>query len=163
LIANVGKASSRGIEVALAARPTNGVDLFATLGTTRARFESGSALAGQSIAGNKIPNAPAYTASFGGEVSHLLTHDWAAYGRAEAVFYGSFQYDDMNTASQGAYSLADFRGGVRGKRIFGEAWVRNALDTRYIPVAFQYVFAQSGFVGEQGKPRTFGVRFGVTF
>ena len=162
-IANVGKASSRGVEVELGAHPISGVNVFATVGTTRARVESGSALAGQSIAGNTIPNAPAYTASFGGELSHLLTHDWAAYGRAEAVFYGSFQYDDMNTASQAAYSLADFRGGVRSKRVFGEAWVRNAFDTRYIPVAFQYVFAQSGFIGEQGKPRTFGVRFGVTF
>jgi outer membrane receptor protein involved in Fe transport len=86
------------------------------------------------------------------------------YGRAEVVFYGSFQYDDANTASQEAYSIANFRGGVRGKYIFGEAWIRNAFDTNYIPVAFAYApFAPSGFVGESGRPRTFGVSFGVSF
>jgi hypothetical protein len=42
--------------------------------------------------------------------------------------------------------------------------VRNAFDTRYIPVAFAYgQLAQSGFIGEMGRPRTFGVSGGVTF
>jgi outer membrane receptor protein involved in Fe transport len=51
---------------------------------------------------------------------------------------------------------------VRGKHLFGEAWVKNAFDTRYIPVAFQYG-SPSGFIGEMGRPRTFGVSAGVTF
>ena len=42
--------------------------------------------------------------------------------------------------------------------------MKNAFDTRYIRVAFAYdAFAPSGFVGEMGRPRTFGVRAGVTF
>jgi outer membrane receptor protein involved in Fe transport len=53
---------------------------------------------------------------------------------------------------------------VRGGRLFAEAWVRNAFDTRYIPVAFAYEnFAPSGFVGENGPPRTFGFSGGVSF
>jgi hypothetical protein len=33
-----------------------------------------------------------------------------------------------------------------------------------VPVAFPYPgLAQSGFVGENGAPRTFGVRAGVSF
>ena len=80
------------------------------------------------------------------------------------MFYGAFQYDDANTAGQEAYSLANFRTGVRGTRLFAEAWVRNAFDTRYIPVAFSYAnFAPSGFVGEMGPPRTFGITGGLTF
>jgi outer membrane receptor protein involved in Fe transport len=43
-------------------------------------------------------------------------------------------------------------------------WVRNAFDTRYVPVAFAYPgLAPSGFVGEMGAPRTFGIRAGVNF
>ena len=53
---------------------------------------------------------------------------------------------------------------MRGRWVFGEVWVRNAFDTRYVPVAFPYQgFAPSGFVGEAGRPRTFGVNLGVTF
>ena len=52
-----------------------------------------------------------------------------------------------------------------GKRAFGEVWVRNAFDTRYIPVAFPFDprLAPSGFIGENGAPRTFGIRIGVMF
>jgi outer membrane receptor protein involved in Fe transport len=50
------------------------------------------------------------------------------------------------------------------KRTFFDVWVRNAFDTRYVPVAFPYPgLAPSGFVGENGAPRTFGVRAGVNF
>ena len=86
------------------------------------------------------------------------------YGRGEVTAFGSFQYDDRNRASQDAYSLATFRVGARGRRLFAEAWVRNAFDTRYIPIAFPYPgFAPSGFVGESGRPRTFGVGGGLRF
>jgi hypothetical protein len=52
--------------------------------------------------------------------------------------------------------------GVRGRRLFGELWTRNAFDTRYVPLAFPFATA-SGFVGEPGAPRTFGLRAGVVF
>ncbi len=87
-----------------------------------------------------------------------------AYGRAEAVFYGPFKYDDGNFAGQDAYSLTNLRFGARGSRLFAEGWIRNAFDTRYIPVAFAYgQLAPSGFIGESGRPRTFGVTAGVSF
>ena len=78
--------------------------------------------------------------------------------------YGDFFYDDANTEGQGAYTLANFRVGVRGSRLFVEGWLRNAFNTFYMPVAFAYPgLAPSGFVGESGAPRTFGVRAGVSF
>ena len=163
-ISNVGNATSRGVEIELNARPHAGVNLFATAGSTRARFGAGSVSSGVPVAGNEIPNTPKYTASFGAELSRALASRLTVYGRAEAILYGAFKYDDTNTAGQSAYSLADFRGGVRGHHLFGEAWVRNAFDTRYVPIAFAYPgLAPSGFIGENGKPRTFGVRIGVSF
>jgi iron complex outermembrane receptor protein len=163
-IANVGSASSRGVEFELNARPHPSVDLFGALGYTRARFGDGAISSGVSVSGNDIPNTPDYTASLGAQFNRALTSAVTAYGRAEAVFYGAFQYDDLNRAGQDAYSLTNLRAGVRGRFAFGEAWVRNAFDTRYIPVAFAYgPFAPSGFVGEMGRPRTFGVSAGVTF
>jgi len=59
----------------------------------------------------------------------------------------------------------NLRGGARGKSVFVEAWLRNAFDTKYIPVAFAYDprLAPSGFIGEMGRPRTFGMTAGVSF
>jgi len=56
------------------------------------------------------------------------------------------------------------RGGARGRFLFAEAWIRNAFDTKYVPVAFAYgPLAPSGFIGESGRPRTFGLTAGVSF
>ena len=172
-IANVGAARSRGVEVDVNARVTPvatgasrvaDVDVFGALGYTHARFGDGSVSSGLPVDGNKLPNAPEYTASAGAQLSRALSGAVTIYGRGEAVWYGSYFYDDANTAGQEGYSLADFRAGARGRLVFAEAWVRNAFDTRYIPVAFAYFgFAPSGFVGEMGRPRTFGIRAGVTF
>ncbi|MPZ18888.1 MAG: TonB-dependent receptor [Luteitalea sp.] len=163
-IANVGGAASRGVELELSARPAPGVDLFTSIGYTHARFAAGSRSAGVDVGGNELPNTPDYTASAGLQYSGRLSPGVTFYGRAEVVLYGSFHYDDTNAQSQESYSLANFHAGVRGKYLLAEAWVRNAFDTRYIPVAFQYEsFAPSGFVGEMGAPRALGLSAGVRF
>jgi iron complex outermembrane receptor protein len=163
-IANVGNARSAGVELELNARAHSRVDVFGTLGYTRARFGDGATSSGVDVSGNDIPNAPEYTASLGAQFNHAVTAAVSLYGRGEIGFSGAFRYDDLNREGQEAYSLANFRAGARGRYLFGEVWVRNAFDTRYIPVAFAYgALAPSGFVGEMGAPRTFGVRAGVTF
>ena len=162
-IANVGGAASRGVELELSARPNQSLDVFGALGYTRARFGDGSISGGADVSDNRIPNTPEYTATIGAQLTRALGAA-TLYGRGEMVFYGAFEYDDANTARQEAYSLANFRAGVRGRFLFAEGWVRNAFDTRYVPVAFAYgPFAPSGFVGESGRPRTFGVSGGVSF
>jgi iron complex outermembrane receptor protein len=163
-IANVGGASSKGVEVDLTARPARGLDVFGTFGYTSATFSSGSTSVGLDVSGNEIPNTPDYTASFGAQYSRALNAAASAFGRADVVLSGAFKYDDANLEGQDAYSLVNLRGGVRGKRFFAEGWIRNAFNTTYIPVAFAYgQLAPSGFVGENGAPRTFGLSAGVTF
>ena len=163
-ISNIGSARSSGVEFELNARPREGVDLFATFGYTRARFGANTMSSGVTVSDNKVPNSPDYTSSFGAQLSRNVTRAIRLYGRAEAVFYGSFNYDDLNLAQQDAYSLTNFRGGARGRYLFVEGWVRNAFDTKYVPVAFAYgQLAPSGFVGESGRPRTFGITAGVAF
>jgi iron complex outermembrane recepter protein len=163
-ISNVGSARSNGFELELNGRPKPAVTVFATFGYTHARFGSGTTSSGADVSNNKIPNTPDYTSSLGAEISHHV-QKVTVYGRGEAVFYGAFKYDDQNTQGQSAYSLANFRGGVRARHgLFVEGWIRNAFDTKYIPVAFAYgQLAPSGFVGEMGRPRTFGVTAGVSF
>lgn len=163
-IANAGGAISKGVELEVAARPVPDLDLFGGVGYTNARFRSGSVSGDANVGGNKLANAPDYTADLGVQCLRAVSGALTLFARAELVRYGDFQYDDANTARQSAYSLANFRVGVRAKHGFAEGWVRNAFDTHYVPVAFAYPgLAPSGFIGESGAPRTFGVRAGVTF
>jgi len=163
-IANVGGAISSGVELELNARVHPSVDVFGAVGYTRARFKEGSVSSGVPVGGNTVPNTPDYTATIGAQLSRDVRQGVSIFARGEAVLYGTFQYDDLNTERQEAYGLANFRAGVRGRFLFAEAWIRNAFDTRYIPVAFAYgPLAPSGFIGEMGRPRTFGISSGVRF
>lgn len=163
-IANVGGASSTGVELELSATPAAGVDVFGGLGVTRARFAGGSVANGVDVSDNHVPNTPDYQITVGAQASRPLTPALSLYGRADVVFYGSFKYDEANVEGQDAYSLANVRAGVRTRLVFAEAWIRNAFDTRYIPIAFAYSgFAPSGFIAEPGRPRTFGISAGVRF
>jgi iron complex outermembrane receptor protein len=164
-IANIGGAHSKGAEFGLNARATENLDLFASLGFTHARFADGTTSSGQNVAGKKLPSTPDHTLTLGAQVTKPVTSRLLMYGRGEVWLNGGFEYDDANTARQEAYSLANFRLGVRGGRMFGEVWLKNAFDTRYIPIAFAYSrdLAQSGFLGEMGAPRRIGATVGVTF
>jgi iron complex outermembrane recepter protein len=163
-IANAAGASSTGVEAEVHARPDRRLDLFAGAGFAHARFASGSTSNGVNVGGNRLANTPSYTADFGVQYTHPLRAELSLLARAEAVCYGDYEYDDPNTAGQSAYTLTNLRAAIRARHTFGEVWIRNAFDTRYVPVAFPYPgLAPSGFVGENGAPRTFGVRAGVSF
>jgi iron complex outermembrane receptor protein len=163
-ISNTGQAGSSGVEVEVVGRPALGVDLFASLGTTSAGFTEGTRSAGVEVDGNRLPDTPRFTANAGGQLSRAVTENASLFVRGDVTVYGKRFYDEFNAASQDAYSLVNLQFGVRGARLFGEGWLRNAFDTRYVPVALAYPgLAPSGYVGEPGAPRTFGVRAGVTF
>jgi iron complex outermembrane receptor protein len=160
----VGSASSRGFEIELAARPLQGIDVYGTFGYTHARFGNGAVSSGVDVEGNEIPNTPDVTASAGVQYSSTFRQTANWFARADFVVYGGFQYDEANTAGQDAYGLVNLRGGIRSGRLLGEVWVRNLFDTFYVPVAFASPgLAPSGFLGESGAPRTFGISVGVGF
>jgi iron complex outermembrane receptor protein len=164
-ITNAGSATSKGFEVELSALPRRDLDFFGGFGYTSAHFGDGSVSGGVDVSGNRLSGMPDFTGNAGVQYSRPVRSSTTAFGRAEIVVYGNRQFDDANTAEQGAYSLVNFRGGVRAAHLFVEGWIRNAFDTFYVPTAFAYDprLAPSGFIGEAGAPRTFGVRAGVTF
>ena len=163
-IANVGGATSNGIEVEIGARAAPGVDLFTAIGYTHARFGAGSSSSGVDVEGNTIPYTPDYTVSAGAQYSRAVGPA-TLQARADAVFYGAFQYNDQNSLGQDAYSLVNLRFAAVGRFLTAELLIRNAFDTRYIPLAFPYPgFASvSGFMGEMGAPRTVTLTAGVRF
>jgi iron complex outermembrane receptor protein len=163
-IDNGGSAVSTGAELEVTARALEGLDLFGSFGYTHARFDDGVIIGVTNVGGNEIPNTPDFTTSFGAQISHALRPGLTVYGRGETTVQGAFHYNEANTASQDSYALTNLRAGARFGIVVVEAWVRNAFDKKYIPVAFEYgAFAPSGFVGEMGRPRTFGMNLGVEF
>jgi len=163
-IDNVGAATSRGVELEVMGRVCDGLDLFGGVGTTKALFDGGTTLNGIDLSDNKIPNTPAFTTTVGAQYSKEMRPGHRLYGRLEVVTTGAFEYDEANTQRQDAYTLTNVRAGIAVKRLFVEGWVRNAFDTRYIPLAFAYPgFTPSGFLGEPGRPRTWGINVGIGF
>jgi iron complex outermembrane receptor protein len=163
-IANVGNATSSGFEASMSARPISALDFYGTFGTADATFGAGSTSNGVDVSGNDLPLAPGYTASLGAKLSAGIGRSLGLYGRADVVFYGAYHYDDQNRAGQDAYSVVNLRGGFRAGKFAVEAWVRNAFDTRYVPLAFAYgSLTPSGYIGEPGAPRVAGITARVGF
>ncbi|MBM3778873.1 MAG: TonB-dependent receptor [Acidimicrobiia bacterium] len=162
-IDNAGGATSSGLEVEAAARPAPGLDLFGSLGYTRATFNDGTTSSGVPVGGNVLPYTPDFTANVGAQYTRQAG-GVEVFVRGDVTATGEFAYDDFNAASQEAYTLAELRGGIQGGNLLAEIWVKNAFDARYVPLAFAYPgLAPSGFIGEPGAPRTYGVRLGVRF
>ena len=150
-IANVGGARSAGVEVELTGRLSKDLDVFGVAGYTNGRFKNGSVSSGSDVSGHALPSTPGYTATLGARYRHVVTGKVAAFGRGEVALVGSYDYDDANSAGQEAYALTNLRAGVQRGPMLVEAWIRNAFDTRYVPVAFAYPgLAPSGFIGEVG-------------
>jgi len=162
-VANVGAATSSGFEVEVNARAAPGFEVIGAFGYTHARFGTGALSSGVNVEDNKIPNQPDYTFTLGAQYSRNLGRA-TLLGRADAVFYGAFQYDDQNSLAQDAFSLVNLRFAATGRVLLGELVIRNAFDTRYIPLAFPYPnLAPSGYIGEMGAPRTITAGVGVRF
>jgi iron complex outermembrane receptor protein len=149
--------------VEVVARAAQGIDVIGAFGYTHARFGEGSVSNGVNVEGNKIPDTPEYTTSAGVQYTRAIGQATLV-GRADAVFYGSYQYNDQNSHGQEAYSLVNLRLALSGRFFTSELIVRNAFDTRYIPLALPYPgLAPSGFLGEMGAPRTISFSAGVRF
>lgn len=164
-IANAAAAYSKGVELEINARPVANWDIFGGFSYTDAKFCSGAEAmwnnAAARVGGKRLIFTPEYTANGGMQYSWAIIPEATLYARAEVVAYGSYYYNPVNTVSQSAYSLADFRAGVKGRNWNTEVWVRNAFDRSYIPIALEY--GPGRLVGENGPPRTFGFRTWLRF
>ena len=161
-VTNAGAATSQGLEFELSARPVRGLDVFTAFGYTDTGFTSYVDPYGVDVSGNNLPFAPATTWSAGAQFTGCLGRGLRYHLRGEYLNVGPFYYDPGNLEEE-SYALANFRAGISGRWWRLEAWVRNAFDESYVPVAFQpSPLDPSVFVGESGAPRTYGITLSVT-
>lgn len=156
-IDNTGKASSQGIETELGLHPVSGLTLFGGAGLLDSELAQGSTAGGVEVGGRELPFAPHATWNAGIEYSQSLCHQATGFARIEEVGTSRYFYDAVNGASQEAYALANATLGIATGSWRIEGWVKNAFDKDTIPLAFPYALAPSGYIGENGTPRTFGV------
>ncbi len=154
---NAGKATSRGLETNLALRLNSRITFFGSVGWQDTDFLDTSRQDGLKIGGNQLPYAPDYSFTVGALMNHALSADLSLYARLDIQTMGSFNHDVQNTSVQDAYTLANFRMGLRQNAWFAEVFVNNAFNTEYVPIAL------SNRVGESGVPLTFGLRAGIRF
>jgi iron complex outermembrane receptor protein len=154
---NAGKATSRGLETNLALRLNSRITFFGSVGWQDTEFSESSRQDGLRLGGNQLPYAPDYSFTVGALMNHALSADLSLYARLDIQTMGSFNHDVQNTSVQDAYTLANFRMGLRQNAWFAEVFVNNAFNTEYVPIAL------SNRVGESGAPLTFGLRAGIRF
>ena len=162
-IDNAGKARSEGGELELSVKPLTGLMLFGGLGLLKSEFRSDSLSGGRDVSGNDLPFAPNLTWHAGTEFEQKLCAKYTGFVRLEGVGSGRYYYDASNAESQDNYVLVNTRVGVGSRLWRVETWVNNLFDQDYVPIAFPYQLAQSGYVGENGAPRTVGVSLNRAF
>ena len=165
-IGNAGNATSKGFEVELSALPRRDLDIFGGFGYTNARFGDGSVSGGVNVSGNQIAGAPDFTGNAGVQHRGRSRSSTTAFGRAEIVVYGSRQFGRCEHAGTGGVfdrQFSRWRAGRSHLRRRDGSETRSTRSTCRLRSAHDPRLAPSGFIGESGAPRTFGVRAGVTF
>lgn len=164
-IDNAGRARSTGIETELTYRPKSDTELYAGMGYLNAEFRRGSQSAGMDVYGKKLPMAPTTTWHLGAQKTIKLSRDLRGFIRADVLGTGKYYYDASNAKSQTDYSLVNLRVGAEKADWKIEAFANNALDAKYVPVAFPVALptVPSGYIGQNGPSRTIGISLSRSF
>lgn len=153
---NTGKMTSKGLEVALKAVLTTGLELNYDLGFTDAGYESlliaqdgGQA----NLKENKQIYTPEITSMLALQYSSNLgmNENWKFTARAAWRYLGEQYFDLTNNLRQEPYSLYNGSIGVSYQEIRFRVWGRNIFDTQYISYGYNF-----GAV-HLGNPVTVGV------
>ena len=162
-VVNAGESDSTGAELEITAKPTDEVQLFGGIGVMDTELKRFTDQFGQDVSGDNLPFAPEWTANVGSQLTMDVSEDLQLFARAEYFYVGTFYYDAGNGGGEN-YDLANFRVGCEGKNWRVDAWLNNAFDEHYVPVAFQPNPADPTlFVGESAAPRTYGFTVRLTF
>jgi len=154
-IDNVGQATSKGIEMELAALLADDWELALGAGYTGAKLDESLPNTGvDAPAGTELPNVPRLTASLAA-TWHFRAFDLPAHVRTDAQYTGS-SYSDIDRArrvEKPEYTLIDLALGFETDRWRAELFVDNLLDEQAMLSCCRL---NDEFV--TNRPRTIGIR-----
>jgi outer membrane receptor protein involved in Fe transport len=174
VVANVGNASSDGLEISFAAIPGEGWSISGNAMWVNAELDESVDISVPVPAGSRLPIAPKFKGSL--QVEYAWGVDW--FGANEAYLRGQYSYngDSLNQIEPlpvgttntpqvraDSYSISDLTFGLTGADGSWEAqlFIKNLTDER--SNSFAYVNSMDWFFGRQrfvvNRPREFGIRF----
>mgnify|MGYP002277309817 CR=1 FL=1 len=154
-VENAGKATSKGFEAELTARPLKGWEIIAGAAMTHSVFDEYD-YSGDDLSGNRVPNVPGFSANLG--TTYRFGNGF--FLNAEYVRNSSFYWDVENTEQQDAYHIVNAKIGYEQDGYEVYAWGKNLTDTVYATRAFK---SNGKWYGRAGDPLTFGVSCKVNF
>ena len=187
--ANGRGARSYGAELSVTARPMRGLKLLANLAYVNAKLtddttlEDGGVNIPGGLDGDRLPNAPEWSANLSAD------YDWALSGNARAYVGGNVRWvGDQFTAGFSpeyradfgrrleidSYVTVDLRAGVDFGRFNLQLYAKNLTDTdgfnnlgaypRIVPAALEPASTETSLItASPFRPRTFGATVGFEF
>lgn len=160
IVVNAGKAHATGLELDFNAKPAKPVEIYGSLGITKAQYDEYEENSGYGTAdygGNTMTNTPVYTVNIGA----IYRHDNGFFAMLDYQRLGKtyLSKDNSDHFKRDAFSLVNTKIGWEGKNGFeGYLYVRNLLDEKYFTeVSEEYDLFQVG------EPRTIGVQLSYRF
>ena len=119
------------------------------------------------LEGNQLTQAPKWQANVSGEYAFPVSSRLEITARADYKWQSEVHFDIYNNPlnSQGSYGLlnSSLAVGALDKTWSLSAWIRNALDERYISQATTRPGANAYTSGSTGTPRMYGATFNYRF
>jgi iron complex outermembrane receptor protein len=172
-LANAGKVRSRGVEADFQARPVDALSLYASgvwLDASYVSYPNAScpveyfgltAIKSCDLSGRRLPGAPKWTVSGGGELRQPVGDALEAYAATDVSYRSTFNTTTNlapSTVIRG-YALVDGRIGLRDTAAGWDVslWARNLFDKKYFGLLSQAQFNSGQITAQVGDPRTWGV------
>ena len=148
-ITNAAKASSRGFELEVQARPYKGWSLSGGIGYTDAAIDEWVSDLGVDYGGKSLTFAPQYT--YNAAVQY--DHESGYFGRVDMLGLSDFYTNIDNDSHVDGYQIFNLRLGRRSETFDVSLWSKNIFDKRYLRNKSYYF---NGNIAEEGAPRSFG-------
>ena len=166
-LGNVNEATILGADLTASYRPEalQGLMVSASLGFLDTELGEFASSTGPVPAGNKLPNAPDFSGTFGAEYEHDLSTDWSLRLQGEARYSDSSYNDSLNDPLIAADSYWTFNGRVIFAHSDGwsvSVWGRNLADERYVTQGVNNLALGYGY-RVYGAPRTYGISIAREF
>lgn len=164
---NAAKAHSAGLELELAARPTQELQFTAAYGYLDASYSSypNATAAGADYTDNTLPLAPHHNASLAAEWTHPVGDSLEFVLRGEASYRSRIFFAADNAYESGGLTLFNARASIQAAdgRWRATLWGRNLSDETYAINRFAGPIVPGQVVQSLGAPRTFGVELGLSY
>ena len=151
---NAGHSDSKGVELAVTARPVQPLTLNLSYGYTYARFLDYKRSETVSYTGKMLPLVPRHTLALNGFYTIVPTHSVLdrVVLSAGLTGIGKIYWNEDNAVTQSFYTLLNAKASATIGRLTWEVWGKNLTDTNYLT----YYFKTSTSYGQKGRPVSFG-------